>query len=151
MFFGLERSRAGRDEKHLGGDPALALPGCAPATVCASTKRRGAAKEVDLVALEVPQDAGDLEAPDRSRAGQEPRHRRSAVELDLEAVELALAVARKSERGLAQRLRGQRAGVHRRPAGLRAAISTTATRLPKYAACTAPFSPAGPHPITTRS
>ena len=31
------------------------------------------------------------------------------------------------------------------------AFSTTATRWPKYAACTAPFSPAGPEPRTTRS
>src|SRR5262245_17744217 len=30
-------------------------------------------------------------------------------------------------------------------------ISTSATRLPKYAACAAPFSPAGPLPMTTRS
>ena len=29
--------------------------------------------------------------------------------------------------------------------------STSATLLPKYAACAAPFSPAGPEPITTRS
>src|SRR5579864_1700704 len=29
--------------------------------------------------------------------------------------------------------------------------SISATRLPKYAACAAPFSPAGPEPITTKS
>src|SRR5580658_1971348 len=29
--------------------------------------------------------------------------------------------------------------------------SMSATRLPKYAACAAPFSPAGPEPITIRS
>src|SRR6476620_1326908 len=36
------------------------------------------------------------------------------------------------------------------PPGL-GARSTMATRLPKYAACAAPFSPAGPVPITTMS
>ena len=47
-----------------------------------------------------------------SRAGHEPRHRVRAVELHLDAVELALVVAGEEERGLAQRLRRQGAGVH---------------------------------------
>ncbi len=47
---------------------------------------------------------------------------RSGVHLDAQPVELALPVAGQEERGLAQRLRRERAGVHRRAAGLLRAL-----------------------------
>ena len=73
-----------------------------------------------------------------------------AAERKVHAMKSARAPARKHERGFAQRLAGDGAGVDARAADQRA-FSTRATRLPSRPAAIAPLAPAGPPPRTTRS
>ena len=80
-------------------------------SVCSSTNARRAVDEVDVVAREVGADALPFVPEHRLLAAHELRHRRRAGERDRQAVHLALAVAGEEERGLAQRLRRERAGV----------------------------------------
>ena len=66
------------------------------------------------------------------------------------AIEAALAPAGEVQHRLAQRLRRDRAGMHRTPPSRRPR-STTSTDLPSLADCTAARRPAGPLPITSMS
>ena len=74
------------------------------------------------MALEVPLDAGDLEFPHGVLAGKELRHGQVGVQLDAEAVELALAKSGEEDRRLTQRLAWQGPRVNGRAAGLLGAL-----------------------------
>ena len=78
----------------------------------------GAAHQVDPVAIEVRVDPLDLQVADRVLALEEPRDRELGIEVDQHAVQVPLPVARQEQGGLAQGLRGQRAGVDGGAAGL---------------------------------
>ncbi len=70
-----------------------------------------APQQIDPVPFQVRVDPIDLQVADRVLAIEEPRDRELRIKVDQHAVELPLSVARQEQRGLAQRLGGQRARV----------------------------------------
>ena len=117
------RRRSGRDQDHVGGQ----------------ARRRAVGRgDLDGVRIDEP---SRRRAPGRSRAArgwswirptsrwrtaslriEEPRDRELRIEVDQHAVELPLPVAREEQRGLAQGLRWQRAGVDGGAPGLGFAV-----------------------------
>ena len=76
----------------------------------------GATDDGDVVAIEIARNLIDLFAGDRAQPSHQPAQAALAIDVERHAVQLAPLEAGQVERGLAQRLRRQRAGVHARAA-----------------------------------
>ena len=85
-------------------------------------ERADALEERHRVPLEVPADALDLEPSHRVLARQQARRGLTAIDLEADPVQIAAAVAGEHDRRFAQRLRGERAGVHGRASGIGRAL-----------------------------
>ncbi len=118
MSAGRYGRRPGGDQDHVGGQARRRAVGRGDLDGVRVDEPSGAAHQVDPVAIDVRVDPLELQVADRVLALEEPRDRHLRIQVDQHAVEVPLPVARQEQGGLAQGLRGQRAGVDGGASGL---------------------------------
>ena len=108
---GMVGASAGGDEEFCGGGGAGGAVGAGDEDGVGIEERAGALQDLDAVAVHVFADAFALEGADILEMAEEIPGVDALVEIELDSVEVALAEAGELEGGLAERFRGERAGV----------------------------------------